>query len=126
MGMAHSLGFAPMTSVFARQRSHLPQATVIGPAGSDRLLMAPSAVLERTERVCSARIRQTSTCSAMTRASSNSMPRWRTALSILACPSSCRSAVLVIGPSATSRDKDKMAASGPKAEVSGLLSSLNL
>ncbi len=96
-----------MTSVvFARQRSLLSEATVIGPAGSDRLLMAPSAALERAERVCSARIRQTSTCSAMRRASSTSMPRLRT----------------VLGTSATSRDKDKMAASGPEAEDFGPLS----
>jgi acetyl esterase/lipase len=39
------------------------------------------------EHVRSARVFQTSTCSAIARASSTSMPRYRTVLSILVCPS---------------------------------------
>ena len=38
-------------------------------------------------RLPSARVFQTSTCSAIARASSTSMPRYRTVLSILVCPS---------------------------------------
>ena len=46
-----------------------------------------SAVNRWAEHVCSAQVFQTSTCSAIARASSNSMPRYRTVLSILVCPS---------------------------------------
>jgi len=45
-----------------------------------------AAQMERAEQVCSARVIQTSTCSAMARASSPSMPRYRTVLSIFVCP----------------------------------------
>ena len=41
----------------------------------------------RAERVGSARVVQTSTCSAMARASSTSMPKYLTVLSIFVCPS---------------------------------------
>ena len=41
----------------------------------------------RAERTCSARLDQRSICSAMERASSTSMPRYLTVLSILECPS---------------------------------------
>ena len=46
-----------------------------------------SAVNGRAEHVCSARVFQTSTCSAIARASSTSMPRYLTVLSILVWPS---------------------------------------
>src|SRR5450631_4356629 len=42
--------------------------------------------MERAEHVCSARVVQTSTCSAMERASSTSMPRYLTVLSIFLSP----------------------------------------
>ena len=45
------------------------------------------AVGGRAEYVRSARVFQTSTCSAIARASSTSMPRYLTVLSILVCPS---------------------------------------
>src|ERR1700675_4145699 len=45
------------------------------------------AVEGRAEHVRSARVFQTSTCSAIARASSTSMPRYLTVLSILVCPS---------------------------------------
>jgi hypothetical protein len=41
-----------------------------------------SAQMERAEQICSARVVQTSTCSAMARASSTSIPRYLTVLSI--------------------------------------------
>jgi len=41
----------------------------------------------RAEHVCSARAFQTSTCSAIAKASSTPMPRYRTVLSILVCSS---------------------------------------
>src|SRR6202040_2682278 len=47
-----------------------------------------AAQMERAEHVCSARVIQTSTCSAMARASSTSMPRYLTVLSIFVCPNS--------------------------------------
>src|ERR1700735_5058602 len=46
-----------------------------------------SAVNRWAEQVRSAQVFQTSTCSAIARASSTSMPRYRTVLSILVCPS---------------------------------------
>ena len=46
-----------------------------------------SAVNGRAEHVCSAQVFQTSTCSAIARASSISMPRYLTVLSILVWPS---------------------------------------
>ena len=45
-----------------------------------------TAVENRAEHVCSARVLQTSTCSAIARASSTSMPRYLTVLSIFVCP----------------------------------------
>ena len=45
------------------------------------------AVRGQAEYVRSARVFQTSTCSAIARASSSSMPRYLTVLSILVCPS---------------------------------------
>src|SRR5258705_13379542 len=45
------------------------------------------AVKGRAEHFRSARVFQTSTCSAIARASSTSMPRYLTVLSILVCPS---------------------------------------
>jgi len=46
-----------------------------------------SAVNGRAEHVCSAQVFQTSTCSAIARASSTSIPRYLTVLSILVWPS---------------------------------------
>ena len=46
-----------------------------------------TAVEGRAEHVRSARVLQTSTCSAIARASSTSIPRYLTVLSILVCPS---------------------------------------
>src|SRR5207244_3974057 len=57
-------------------------------AGGERTSNIYTSRLERrAEHVCSARVFQTSTCSAMARASSTSMPRYLTVLSILVCPS---------------------------------------
>ena len=47
-----------------------------------RPVLARLGAMGRAEHVCSARVIQTSTCSAMARASSTSMPRDRTVLSI--------------------------------------------
>jgi hypothetical protein len=63
--------------------------------GSAHILRTPqigrkwpkSADVGRAEHVCSARVFQTSTCSAIARASSTSMPRYLTVLSILVWPS---------------------------------------
>ena len=64
-------------------RIHSP----MGAAYSGVAYWSVSAVNGRAEHVCSAQVFQTSTCSAIARASSTSMPRYLTVLSILVWPS---------------------------------------
>ena len=65
---------------FTILRTRRLTSTIVG-------LWHTQAVGGRAEHVCSARVFQTSTCSAIARASSTSMPRYLTVLSILVCPS---------------------------------------
>src|SRR5271157_3314034 len=66
---------------------------------SDLVLWRYPDLIRRAERVGSARVLQTSTCSAIARASSTSMPRYLTVLSILVWPSkSCTARRLACPP----------------------------
>src|SRR3984893_6763121 len=71
--------------------SSLPASRLLLPRSglerSDFVLWHEPAGRGRAKHVRSARVFQTSTCSAIAKASSTSMPRYRTVLSILVCPS---------------------------------------
>src|SRR5258708_1948302 len=85
-----SQGGAPQCYYYPLNR--LPASRLLLPRSglerSDFVRWHKPAVRGRAEHVRSARVFQTSTCSAIAKASSTSIPRYRTVLSILVCPSS--------------------------------------
>ena len=65
-----------------------PTALTVTRVAEIKIVKPNPAVGRRAEHFRSAQATQTSTCSAIASASSTSMPRYRTVLSILVCPSS--------------------------------------